>query len=309
MNSAPLGRRAFLHRLAAHSVAAGAGILAAPLLAEEADGLREPVHRVAKAESPVPMPMGEAPHPLDEGLALANSTLAHIRTGIVDYTATIVKRERLKEELGGYEFMFAKIRNRKMDGDKIVMPLSVYLYFLKPDGVKGREVLWIEGQNNNKLRAHEGGFLGGKLPSVWLDPDGPLAMRGNLHPIYDIGIENLVVKLVQKGQAVRQLGPQNCEVTFKKDAKVKASKDDPGRVCTVLNVCHPQQLPGYEFHLAQIFIDDALQVPIRYASYSWPTAPEEQTGKVIEEYTYLNLKLNVGLTDDDFKAENPNSNF
>ena len=200
MNSAPLGRRAFPHRLAAHSVAAGAGVLAAPLLADEADGLREPVHRVAKADNPMPMPMGEAPHTLDEGLALANSTLARIRTGIVDYTATIVKRERLKDQLGGYEFMFAKIRNRKMDGDKIVMPLSVYLHFLKPDSVKGREVMWIEGQNNNKLRAHEGGFLGGKLPSVWLDPEGPLAMRGNLHPIYDIGIE--IQQLLEQHTAV-----------------------------------------------------------------------------------------------------------
>ena len=31
--------------------------------------------------------------------------------------------------------------------------------------------------------------------------------------------------------------------------------------------------------------------------------------KVIEEYNYLNLKINVGLTDADFDANNPEYNF
>ena len=30
---------------------------------------------------------------------------------------------------------------------------------------------------------------------------------------------------------------------------------------------------------------------------------------VIEQYTYLNVKLNVGLADADFDSENPNYNF
>jgi hypothetical protein len=212
---------------------------------------------------------------------MATDALAQIRR-YDDYTATMIKRERLKGELGGYEFMFAKIRNRKLEGDKLVVPLSVYLQFLKPDDIKGREVVWVEGQNGNKLRAHEGGFLGSKLPSVWLDPDGALAMRGNLHPIYDIGIENLVIKLIEKGKTVRALGPQNCEVTFTKGAKVKASKTVE-RVCTVLNVRHPEEREPYEFYLAQIFIDDELQVPIRYVAYHWPKAPGETTGPVLEE--------------------------
>jgi hypothetical protein len=81
------------------------------------------------------------------------------------------------------------------------------------------------------------------------------------------------------------------------------------RVCTVLNVRHPQQREPYEFYLAQVFIDDELQVPIRYVAYSWPKNEGENTGPVLEEYTYLNLKLNVGLTEADFDSNNPNYNF
>jgi hypothetical protein len=188
-----------------------------------------------------------------------------------------------------------------MDGDQVKIPLSVYLKFLKPANIKGREVVWVEGKNNNKLKAHEVAII--PIPAVWLDPDGALAMRGNLHPIYDIGIENLVIKLIEKGQAVRKLGPENCEVWTTEGAKVN------DRICTVINVKHPVQRPPYEFFLAQIFIDDELQVPIRYIAYSWPVAADDKTGPVLEEYTYLNLKLNVGLKDVDFDPNNPNYNL
>lgn len=291
-----LARRAFLQSLAA----TGGALAAAPLWADEAaDGLREPIHRVAKANAPIPG--GGPAHPLDPALEMAQTALVRMQESVLDYTAVVIKRERTKTGLGDYEYMAAKIRNRKMDGDQVKVPLSVYLKFLKPKSIEGREVLWVEGKNNNKLRAHEGGIV--PIPALWLDPDGALAMRGNRYPIYDIGIENLVLKLLEKGRLVRKLGPENCEVWMTEGAKVNE------RVCTVMNVKHPEQRPPYEFFLAQIFIDDELQVPIRYIAYMWPTSPEDKTGPVLEEYTYLKLKLNVGLKDEDFDVNNPNYNL
>jgi hypothetical protein len=43
---------------------------------------------------------------------------------------------------------------------------------------------------------------------------------------------------------------------------------------------------------------------VRYESYDWPRTPGGQP-ELIEEYTYLNLKFNVGLTDADFDRGNP----
>jgi hypothetical protein len=69
MFSAPLGRRAFLR-----SLALGTGALAAaPLWADEAAGLREPVLRVAKADIAGGIPVGE--HPLDPALKMATDAL------------------------------------------------------------------------------------------------------------------------------------------------------------------------------------------------------------------------------------------
>jgi len=298
MSSSNLARREFLRAM----TAAGASCLASAACGSDNDNkeLHEPVHRVAKANNPPTTSVVGQVHPLDPALDIAKDALKVVQETITDYTCKIVKQERIKGELQPQEFMEAKIRNRKMQDGKIITPLSVYMKFVQPDNVKGREVVWIEGKNNNKLRAHEGGAAGRFLPSVWLDPDGALAMRGQLHPIYDIGVENLVLKLIERGQ--KELKYPECEVNFIKNAKIN------GRVCTVLQVMHPIQRPHFEFYKAEIFLDDELKFPVRYAAYYWPAKPGDPE-PVLEAYTYLNVKTNVGLKDADFDSENPNYNF
>jgi hypothetical protein len=293
-----LARREFLRAM----TAAGASCLAAGACSADDTTLREPVHRVAKANNnPPPNPAVGGAHPLDPALEVANKALTSIRENIVDYTCRVTKQERIRGELQQEEYMEVKIRNRKVGPDgKLTVPLSVYMKFIGPASIKGRECIWVEGQNNNKLRAHEGGAGGRFLPSVWLDPDGPMAMRGQLHPIYDIGVENLVIKLIERGQKERKFG--ECDVKFIEGAKIN------GRGCTVLTVTHPVKRPHFEFCRAEIFIDDALNIPIRYAAYFWPDKPG-QPDTVLEAYTYTNMKVNVNLTDADFDPQNPNYNY
>ena len=258
--------------------------------------LKEPLLRVARSTPNANQPQ----HALDPALDLAKRSLVSFRQNIADYTCTLVKRERIKGKLGDSQFMFAKVRNRKVENGRIVTPFSVYLYFLKPDKTKGREVIFVEGQNNGKMIAHEGGAAGRFLPAVWLRPTGTMAMRGQLYPITDLGVDNLLVKLLERGQRDRAIGP--CTVNFRKNAKIE------NRPCTILEVVHPQPSPKYDFHKAQIFIDNQLGFPVRYAAYSWPTAAGQPL-PVLEEYTYLNVKVNVGLTDKDFDPSNKDYNF
>ncbi|MFN6109757.1 MAG: DUF1571 domain-containing protein [Planctomycetota bacterium] len=285
--------------------------------AQEAKLLSEPVFRVSKllnedkpGEQPAgdvtakpdtgpaerlaanPFPAKPAAHPLDNALEMADNSLQDLQT-IRDYTATLVKRERYNGTLGEREYMKVKIRNeRTVDGKQI--PFSIYMRFMQPKAVAGREVIWVKGQNEGKILAHETGVITG-FKTFHLDPDGMLAMRNNRHPIYEAGLENLVLKLIEKAERDKAAGL--CKVEYRKGAKIK------GRACTMISVTHDVQKAPYDFHNAQVFIDDELNIPIRYASYDWPSAPGEEA-PLIEEYTYLEVQVNVGLTDKDFDPAN-----
>src|SRR5262245_35373257 len=102
----PLARRDFLRALAATGAC-----LAAPALAQEPGGLKEPVFRVAKAKNEGPQVAAAQAdaHPLDPAIQLAHDALAHLQGTVKDYTARIVSRERVNGTLGPYEYMDAKI--------------------------------------------------------------------------------------------------------------------------------------------------------------------------------------------------------
>lgn len=289
-------RRQFLQTI----VAAGASCLATTAFAQDKEGLQQPVFRIAaRGENLVQQP-GE--HPLDRALRIAAESLAHIRKDIDDYTCTMIKRERINGTLNEYEYMYAKIRCRKVQDGQMVVPLSAYLNFIKPASVAGREVCYVETKNNGRLVAHEGGLLG--KVSVMLDPNSRLAMRGNLYPITEIGLENLVVKLIEKGERDKQLDPagKETQVEFKEGAKIN------GRKCLVLTVKHTVQRPQYDFEVAQVFIDDEHNMPVRYIAYGWPQAPGDAQ-PILEEYNYVDVKVNQGLKDSDFDHTNPAYKF
>jgi len=224
-------------------------------------------------------------HPLMPALRWAKAGLRDIES-LKDYSATMVKRERIDGKLNDPEWVFVKIRNK---------PFSVYMYFLKPAEMKGQEVIFSDG----KMWGHGTGIrkVFGTVP---LDPTGPIAMKGNRYPITEIGLVNLVRRLIEVGD--KDTKYDECEVKFFPEAKIN------DRVCTCVQIIHPVPRRNFLFHVARIFVDDEMNLPVRYEAYEWP---EKEGGppELVEEYTYLNLKLNNGFTDADFDIHNPNYGF
>lgn len=200
--SSRVSRRKWLGLLASSTAMYTAGIAWAQ---QPRDQLKEPVFRVTKRIEPEQRQLS---HPLDAAIQIAEKGLHHIRTDISDYSCTIVKQERIDGELSAPEHMRALIRNRKLGPGGTTQPLSVYLNFLKPDAVQGREVIFVEGANNGKMVAHEAKGLKAAFGWVWLNPDGILAMQGQRYPITEIGIENLVDKLIERATRDRKNDPE-----------------------------------------------------------------------------------------------------
>lgn len=246
---------------------------------------------------------GEAPaaeHPLTQVLLMAQRRWEEIPREIRDYTCTLLKRERVDGELRGAEQIFVKIRHQQVRDSRVEVPFSVYVKYLAPASLAGREVIYVEGRNAGQLIARRGGQ---RVPYVTVatDPRSPLAMTGNRYPMTEIGMENLIHRVLEVGEEEVQLGGE-IEVKYFPGARVN------DRPCTAIRVTHPLRREGLRYHLAQIFIDDELQLPIRYASYDWPEQPGDPP-LLLEEYTYLDLRLNVGLSDEDFDHRNPEYGF
>jgi hypothetical protein len=239
-------------------------------------------------------PSPDSEHPVLPVLRMAVDGYRQLRATVRDYTCIMVRRERVHGRLGNHEFIYAKVRHRQMQNGQVIVPFGVYLKFLKPASVAGREVLYVEGKYNGEMLARRGGTRFAFV-TTRLRPDSELAMQGNRYPITEFGIENLLRRLIESARDEMQYPSQ---VEYVHDATIN------GRLVDGIIVTHTETEPRAPYFQAKIFVDDELQVPVHYESYDWPkTAGGEPV--LTEQYTYLKLQLNAGLTDLDFDESNP----
>ena len=98
------------------------------LEAQDSKKVQEPLYRVGQnqikgtslASSTTETPIS----PMDKALSIAENGLQHIRTDVRDYSAMLIKRERIDGIVGDPEFMDVKIRNRR---EAEGVPLSIYM--------------------------------------------------------------------------------------------------------------------------------------------------------------------------------------
>jgi hypothetical protein len=220
-------------------------------------------------------------------------------TEIRDYTCILTKRELIDGRLQGPETIYLKVRHEWSDGEGGEQPFSVYLRFLRPASVREREVIYVQGRHDGKMIVRNGGT---RLPFVTtsLPPDSAAAMQESRYPITEIGVKTLTRRLIEVGN--EKLYDENCEVQVVPGAKLN------GRTCTLIQVGHRERRQEHTFHFVRVFIDDQLELPVYYIAYDWP-AKEGDSSVILEEYTYTDIQLNVGLTDWDFDHRNENYMF
>jgi hypothetical protein len=224
-------------------------------------------------------------HPLLPAVRWAKQSKERIDQ-LHDYSATLVKRERIGSELHDHEYLFVKVRHE---------PFSIYVRFLGPKDVKGQEAIFVKGKNDDKLVAHGTGAK--KIfGTLHLDPNSAMAKHNNRYPITELGLRRLTERLIEVGSHDAQFG--ECNVQVKAHAKIDK------RDCTLIEVEHPVPRDEFLFHRARIYVDSVYDMPVRYEAYEWPAEPGGAP-VLTEEYTYLNLKFNNAFGDKDFDPENP----
>jgi hypothetical protein len=209
-----------------------------------------------------------------------------------------LKAAESEKKLGNY---MVRIRRREMlDGktpDETILlkfrraPLSVHLKWLG-DEAKGREILYVQGQHDNKIHllTGKGDFLG-TGHKMTFDPDSPLVRSKSHYPITEAGLGAatlrfaLLMDAIDKGQpnagSAKYLGFQN-RPEFSKPVEAVEQTLPPG-----LEPFLPRGGTRY------CFFDEALGVP----TVIYTLDPNTQE---VEYYHFDRLQTPINLDDNDF---------
>lgn len=206
---------------------------------------------------------------------------------IKDYTALFSKRELLKDQLVG-QVTDIKFRQE---------PFSVYLKYHEPHA--GREVIFMAGRNKGNLLVHEDGFkaLAGTLA---FSPTAEDVMKENRYPITQIGLAIMLDLTIAQWEQAQKYG--ETDVKFYPEARIGEMD------CRMIETSHAVARPHFKFMRTRLYIDKKSNLPLRLEQFGFPKKVGD-TPPIIEEYTYSNLKINVGLTDHDFDTKNKSYNF
>jgi hypothetical protein len=232
----------------------------------------------ATAATPIEVPED---HPLKPAVDLAEESLAAMEE-VTDYTAVFSKREMLGSRLTT-QVMEMKFRHQ---------PFSVYFKFRGPEA--GREVIFVNGRNRGNLLVHETG-VAALAGTITIAPTAPEVMKNTRHPITQAGIYNLVATVAQQWRTESRFG----EVEVKTFPNAKLG-DVP---CIAVQTTHPQPRREFKFHMTRLYIERDRKLPVRVEQFGWPRNGGDKP-PLIEEYTYSDVRTNVGLTDLDFDHRN-----
>ena len=161
------------------------------------------------------------------------------------------------------------------------------MYQAKPNNRAGAEFLWVQGRHNNKLIA-DPGPLHRSLGPLWLKLNSEIwTASGYPRPINEMGIGGVINRLVTRCKEFKPSA--TASVHYRKRAKINK------RRCTVIEFRESGPSKN-AIARERFFIELASGLPIRVSTLG----RGQNKLRINEAYTYLSLKLNVGLTGADF---------
>lgn len=230
---------------------------------------------------PLPLRAAEKEGPKTNPIELIHS-LSQSYEKINDYTAILTKQERIRGILHREENMLFKFKK----------PFRIYMKWLKGPG-EGREILYDPRENEGKMVIKPHGLIALIVPIIYIEPNNPLVKSKSRHTIKEAGLGVAIKSLIDQYDLAYKQGD------LKIDFKGEEIKEE--RTCLKMEASFPEG-KGYYAGRIITFIDKELNLPAHISIYDWKD-------NLLETASYTQLKLNVGLTDNDFSPRNPSYGF
>jgi hypothetical protein len=194
----------------------------------------------------------------------AGKKLAEVR----DSTCIFLKTERVGKDVLPTQTIELKVRQE---------PFSVSMRWLEAPH-RGREVIYQKGRFDDKVVARLGDLFG--FESIFtFNPTAPELMQENRHSIIEAGVGHITARLCDQFSQARGHGTLRARYLGAEEYLDRPT----WKIMRVL------EDGGYRYWN----IDTELLLPIRVITYN-------AFHQLQETYSFKDLKLNVGLTDDDF---------
>jgi len=259
-----------------------------PVLPADSDTLAD----IADANT---SPADRAKQTLQAKMALLEKGRTYLET-IPDYTAQFTKQELVHGELTEEQLIHLKCRHH---------PFSVYLKW--EIGDEGREVLYIDGQNDDEMIVHGGGWKA-RLPALSISPTSSLALKESRYPITNAGLLELAKTMLTVHAA------DLAKNTLEKCEKL-ADQEFDGRMCDVFLVEYRDATVSPTYRKSITLIDKEWHVPVYARNFGWPNEGSTATGELLDEetlveyYTYADVQFRQQLAELDFDRSNEDYRF
>jgi hypothetical protein len=209
-------------------------------------------------------------------IALLQFAREHYRKRVQDYSATLVKQERINNTLKPVETLDILFKER---------PFSVLMKWQKNAG-KVDKLLFVEGQYDNKMVVHPTGLFSW-LKSARRDPQGTEALQSSRRTCDQFGFYRSMDSLLR----IYTLAQEQGDLRIGYVGKTLVDK----RPCIAMERILPVK-KEYPYARLVMEFDVEYLVPTAITSYDWQ-------GRLIGRYVYKNLRFNIGLTQDMFTTE------
>jgi hypothetical protein len=236
----------------------------------------------AEGQTPPPSPpVAAAENPLDDALAWmleAKRNFANVK----DYTCTLVSRERVRGVLQEENVVIFKARPQ---------PFSVNMRWLSPRKQQGQELCFVLGRNGNKMRVHSTGLGSNVAGFVTVAVNDPRVLDHSRHTIFEAGIGNIIEQTIKHFELEKRLG--------KTEVKI-AEYDYNNRRCIRIENIRTERRPELYSYRSILYLDKESKLPVRNENYDWPRAGGSPDGDLIEMFSFVDLRFNVGLSEATF---------